>query len=169
MYPKGVRPQLSKRKGKTRGCIELSNSVMAKSGNKGAAMRKILLLSALLSTAWLAAQSNPSQNSSQSSSTGKQTTVQGCLSGPAGNYMLTDNSGNIYHLTGDTSKLRNSMAHTVAITGTVSRSSNSNTSESTSPSGSNGTSSSSSGSKAQQILNVSSVTDMSRSCMNTPQ
>jgi hypothetical protein len=89
-------------------------------------MRHLLLLSVLLLGAtWAAAQNYPSQTSpSQTSPTGAgaETTVQGCLSGSDGNYMLTDKRGNTFQLTGDTAKLSEHVGHEIKVTGTTSAS-----------------------------------------------
>src|SRR5262249_42188599 len=43
--------------------------------------------------------------------------VEGCVSGSAGNYTLTDASGKTYQLAGDTSKLADHVGHQVRVTG----------------------------------------------------
>lgn len=53
------------------------------------------------------------------SSTSGTQTIQGCLSGSNGNYTLTDKSGKIYHLAGDTSQLIKHVGHEVEVTGTM--------------------------------------------------
>ena len=81
-------------------------------------MRKLIFLSVLLlGVSWLVAQSAPSQ--STKSSTGTETSVQGCLGGSEGSYTLTDKSGTIYQLSGDTSKLKEHVGHEVKITGSA--------------------------------------------------
>src|SRR5438270_13619355 len=75
---------------------------------------------------------SPSQSSSpDASSTTNQTTttqttqtssdssnsIEGCLSGSAGNWTLTDQSGKTWQLAGDTSKLSDHVGHQVRITG----------------------------------------------------
>lgn len=87
-------------------------------------MRHLLLASILLlGVSWAAAQDTPAQSGAQSdtataTSTGAQTTVQGCLSGSDGKYMLTSDNGKIFDLSGDTSKLAEHVGHEVKITGT---------------------------------------------------
>jgi hypothetical protein len=85
-------------------------------------MRHLLLLSVLLlGVSWAAAQHYPSQTSpSQTTPTGAgaETTVQGCLSGSDGNYMLTDKHGDTFQLTGDTAKLSEHVGHEIKVTGT---------------------------------------------------
>ncbi len=114
----------------------------------------------LLGAAWVVAQNYPSQTSPSQTNpdqttptaTGAQTTVQGCLSGSSGNYILTDKNGNTYQLTGDTSKLNEHVGHEVQIKGTAS-------SASASAGTTSGTASSTTGQKSgssQQMLDVSS-------------
>jgi hypothetical protein len=52
-----------------------------------------------------------------SSSDANAQTIEGCLSGSAGNFTLTDQSGKTYQLAGDTSKLSDHVGHQVRITG----------------------------------------------------
>lgn len=130
-------------------------------------MRHLLLLSVLLLGAfWAAAQNYPSQTSpsetSPSQSTpagsGGETTVQGCLSGSSGNYMLTDKNGKSYQLTGDTAKLSEHVGHEIKVTGTVS-------SASASPNGGDDSSKAGeAGGSSQQGLEVSSVKHISKNC-----
>lgn len=99
-------------------------------------MRKLSLLAAvlLLSSAWVLAQnSTPPTPDTQSPSSAQQPaqqpdtsqtasgehaqSVEGCVSGSAGNYTLTDASGKTYQLAGDTSKLGDHVGHQVRITG----------------------------------------------------
>jgi hypothetical protein len=127
-------------------------------------MRKLLLLGSvlLLGTFWAVAQdSTPGQNDStqstptQSSSgqtMAKSQTIEGCLSGTNGKYTLTDQRGNSYDLTGDSSKLADHVGHEVKITGTAS-------------SDSSGAATSSGGS-SEQTLQVSSVKHISKTCKN---
>lgn len=95
-------------------------------------MRQILFLSVLLLGAtWAMAQNDqtttsPSDQTPSAQSDGAPTsaggsmTVQGCLSGSDGNYMLTDKNGTMYQLTGDTTKLADHVGHEMKITGTAS-------------------------------------------------
>jgi len=82
-------------------------------------VKKIYLLAAtmLLSAIWVVAQS--STQNSQTSPTGSadQSSIQGCLSGSSGNFMVTDSSGNAYKLQGDTSKLSDHVGQEVKISG----------------------------------------------------
>ena len=142
-------------------------------------MSKFLSLFAtlLLGVTWMVAQGDMSQTPGQSgqattqssqdttqtsSDTGNQTTVQGCLSGSADNYTLTDTSGTTYQLTGNTSKLRKHVGHQVEITGTAAASGGqSSAGRSETGAAGNGANS------QQQTLQVSSVKHLSTSCNST--
>lgn len=118
-------------------------------------MKRILLLSSilLLSAVWALAQyDTQSGASSQSSSDASKTTVEGCLSGSNGSYSLTDKSGTMYQLTGDTAKLEKHVGHTMQVTGTATASS---ASKAGSMSGSADT---------QQTFNVTSFKHVSANC-----
>lgn len=110
-------------------------------------MRKVYLITSilLLSSVWLMAQSTPSNSqqpstpptsdqsspstASPSQSTTQTTTtettqtstssssIEGCLSGSAGSYTLTDTAGKTWQLAGDTSKLTEHVGHDVRLTG----------------------------------------------------
>lgn len=109
----------------------------------------LLVLSVLLlASLWATAQN--SQQSSQTSAAG-QTTVEGCLSGSGGSYMLTDQNGTMYQLSGDTAKLSEHVGHEVKITGTSS-------------SGGNGEAASGASAGAQQTLRVSTLKHISKTC-----
>ena len=86
-------------------------------------MKKLfpLIAAVLLSAVWVFAQDSAQAGSSASSQTGSsasEMTIEGCLSGSAGNYTLTDNAGKSYQLQGDASKLADQIGHQVAIKGT---------------------------------------------------
>lgn len=127
-------------------------------------MRQILFLSVLLLGAtWAMAQSNEPQTSpshstattqseASATSSGGNVTVQGCLSGSDGNYMLTDKNGTTYQLSGDTAKLSEHVGHEIKVTGSKSASS-------MSPSG-GGTETGAS----KQTLQVSSFKHISKTC-----
>ena len=101
-------------------------------------MRKLSLAAAilLLSSAWVLAQrpdtQNPTNSAPSASQPGQQPdnaqkqsgmsqtggqAVEGCVSGSAGNFTLTDASGTTYQLAGDTSKVADHVGHQVQITG----------------------------------------------------
>jgi len=127
-------------------------------------MRHLLFLSVLLlGASWAMAQSSqgqvaPSETSpSQETSVnaGGDTTVQGCLSGSDGNYMLTAKDGTTYHLSGDTAKLSEHVGHEIKVTGS--------TASSTKASGADDATDSM-GKSPKQTLEVSSVKHISKSC-----
>jgi hypothetical protein len=116
----------------------------------------LLVISLLVSAAWLQAQSqHPQTGSSQTgASASGQTTVQGCLQGSDGNYTLTDKNGTTYQLQGDTSKLSAHIGHEVQITGST-------TSASTAPSPTTGTPA---GATQQPTLTVQNMKHISKTC-----
>jgi hypothetical protein len=118
-------------------------------GHGGLSMRKLLLLPALLLVfTWAAAQTESSPEAPAKA--GSATTVQGCLSGSDGNYMLIDKNGTSYQLTGDTSKLKEHIGHEMKVTGT---------------SGS-GTASMGGQASATQTIQVKSFKHISKTCQN---
>ena len=64
-------------------------------------------------------QTTTTQTTQTSSDNGNS--IEGCLSGSAGNWSLTDQSGKTWQLAGDTSKLSDHVGHQVRITGTDNR------------------------------------------------
>lgn len=85
-------------------------------------MKKPLLLTALLvlATSWGLAQSTASQqpDTSQSEKSGRSgQTLEGCLSGAADTFVLTDAKGYTYELTGDTRGLKENVGHKVRLQG----------------------------------------------------
>jgi hypothetical protein len=127
-------------------------------------MRHILFLAVLLFGAtWALAQSDQNQTSPSEqtpttqgemspTNSGGNMTVEGCLSGSDGNYMLTDKNGTTYQLTGDTAKLSNHVGHEIKVTGSKSASA-------MSPSG-GGTNTG----ESKQTLQVSSFKHVSKTC-----
>jgi hypothetical protein len=98
-------------------------------------MRKFFLATAvvLLSSSWVLAQNNspsptqtPDKSTPDKSKTAKSDksgdTVEGCLSGAADTFTLTDAKGRTYQLTGDTSGLNKNIGHTVRLYGGASTS-----------------------------------------------
>lgn len=127
-------------------------------------MRQMLFLSVLLLGAtWAMAQNGqtptaptqttPSQEASAGS--GSDTSVQGCLSGSDGNYMLTEKNGTTYQLSGDTAKLSEHVGHEVKITGSKG-SASASTGAGTSPGGKDASS--------KPALQVSFVKHISKTC-----
>lgn len=94
-------------------------------------MRKAILLGASLAlcAAMALAQETPSGSSSQSTTSTTQTTtsersasgnsIEGCLTGTAGHYMLTDSTGVAYKLEGDDSQLADNVNKQVEVMGTA--------------------------------------------------
>lgn len=94
-------------------------------------MKKAMLLSVaiVLCAALALAQDTAPGGSSQSTTSTSQTTtteqnssgktIQGCLTGASGNYMLTDAMGMSYKVLGDESQLSDNVNKQVEVTGTV--------------------------------------------------
>lgn len=94
-------------------------------------MRRMSLSAAilLLCSAWMVAQSSPPSSDQQPSTSAQQPdksqagasdrgqTVEGCLSGAANTFKLTDATGKTYELTGDTSMLNDNVGHQVRLWG----------------------------------------------------
>ncbi len=128
-------------------------------------MRHLLLLSVLLlGTCWAMAQNDQSPTTPNRTTNGEQTatptssggntTVQGCLSGSDGNYILTDKNGSMYQLTGDTAKLSEHVGHEIKVTG----------SSSTPSSGGNNTDTMGA---SKQTLQVNSFKHISKTCQSS--
>jgi len=107
-------------------------------------------------------QATPGANSSNSSaSTG---TVQGCLSGSEGNYMLTqDGTGTTFKLMGDETQLKKHVGHEVSVTG---QSSGDAASTTTSNQG-QGDTSAGSAADTRTTIQVTNVKMVSKQCMGT--
>lgn len=87
-------------------------------------------------------------------------TVDGCLSGSDGSYMLKDKaSGMTYNLTGNTSKLGAHVGHEVQVTGTAT-----SASPGTESSASATTPANASGATGENTLRVSSMKHISATC-----
>jgi hypothetical protein len=84
-------------------------------------MKKMLILgsSLLLCGALALAQDSTQSSGTADSSSATGNTVQGCLSGSGGNYMLTDATGASYQLQGDDSQLSGNVNKQVEVTGTM--------------------------------------------------
>ena len=127
-------------------------------------MRQMLAIFVLLlGVTWMAAQDSPSSGSTTGGQTvssqtsggsGSHTSVEGCLSGSDGKYMLTDKQGMSYQLTGDASKLADHVGHEIKVTGVESSGSASAT----------GSSDTMGNGGAQKSLEVSSVKHISKTC-----
>jgi len=136
----------------------------------------LLTLTLLCCSAWMVAQStsspdtaggstssqsNTGQSTAGTSSNSSETTLQGCLSGSSGSYMLTDASGTQYQLQGDTSQLSSHVNSEVEVKGTSSEASAGSASSSGTPSSTAG--SSAAGGSAH-TFNVTKVKKVSSSC-----
>ena len=130
--------------------------------------KSILVLAALLCTSlWAVAQTDTPNATGQtagapsaSSSSSSSMTIDGCLSGSAGAYTLTDKlSGTTYNLTGNTAKLADHVGHEVKVTGTASGSSSS-----ASSTASDTSSGSSSAMGASKTISVSSFKHVAATC-----
>jgi hypothetical protein len=104
-------------------------------------------------------------------SNNSSTSIEGCLSGSAGNWTLTDQSGKTWQLAGDTSKLSDHVGHQVRLMGTDNSSSasgssspSSSSSSTSSPSSSAGTTGAGSSSGTQSTFTVNKVKMISSTC-----
>jgi hypothetical protein len=98
-------------------------------------------------------------------SSNSSTSIEGCLSGSAGNWTLTDQSGKTWQLAGDTSKLSDHVGHQVRIMGTDNSSSASGSSSPGSSSPSSGAGATGAGSSAaQSTFTVNRVKMISSTC-----
>jgi hypothetical protein len=97
-------------------------------------------------------------------SSNNSTSIEGCLSGSAGNWTLTDQSGKTWQLAGDTSKLSDHVGHQVRLMGSDNSSSASGSSSpsSSSPSGAGATGAGASG--TQSTFTVNKVKMISSTC-----
>jgi hypothetical protein len=130
-------------------------------------MKSILLFSVLLlGTSWAVAQnstnprdSNQGNSSQMAGDQGAKQSVEGCLSGSDGNYVLTANDGTTYQLMGDNSTLSEHVGHTIKVRGAISPST-------ASPSGEN-TGGGTGANSGRQSIQVSSVKHISKTCQNS--
>jgi hypothetical protein len=104
-------------------------------------------------------------------SSNSSTSIEGCLSGSADNWTLTDQSGKTWQLAGDTSKLSDHVGHQVRLMGSDNSSSASGSSSpsSSSPSSSNpssgaGATGAGSSSGTQSTFTVNKVKMISSTC-----
>lgn len=123
-------------------------------------------------------QASPSATSpSQSTSTTTQTTttdttqtssnsssIEGCLSGSAGSYTLTDTTGKTWQLAGDTSKLTEHVGHDVRLTGSEGNSGASGSSSSAAGSSASSTGAGAGASGSQPTFTVQKVKMISSTC-----
>lgn len=99
-------------------------------------------------------------------SSNSSTSIEGCLSGSAGNWTLTDQSGKTWQLAGDTSKLSDHVGHQVRLMGTDNSASASGSSNpsSSNPSSSAGATGAGSSSGTQSTFTVNKVKMISSTC-----
>jgi len=99
-------------------------------------------------------------------SSNSSTSIEGCLSGSAGNWTLTDQSGKTWQLAGDTSKLSDHVGHQIRLMGTDNSSSASGSSSpsSSNPSSSAGATGAGSASGTQSTFTVNKVKMISSTC-----
>ena len=99
-------------------------------------------------------------SASSTSSGSMAMTVDGCLSGSAGSYTLTDKaSGMTYNIAGDTSKLSDHVGHEVRVTGTMSGSGSSASSAANATASGN-----TSAMGGQQTITMTSMKHVAASC-----
>jgi hypothetical protein len=144
---------------------------------KGVSMRSLALSFLLLCSSLVFAQMQQNRTANQTSDQGSQK-IQGCVSGSAGSYTLTDSSGQTFQLAGDTSKLSDNVGKKVEITGTTSSSGSSTganpssnpsanpsyPSSGTNPSNPSPSSSGAAGGMGGPTLSVTSVQQIAGSC-----
>ena len=96
------------------------------------AKKCLMVLGLLLCTGWLLAQEGSMGKSQGQMGKGEsgQTKIEGCLQKSDSGFTLTDSSGKMYDLQGDTAKLTEHVGHEVMITGTTSSASSMSTTQS---------------------------------------
>jgi hypothetical protein len=99
-------------------------------------------------------------------STDSASTIEGCLSGSAGSWSLTDQSGKNWQLAGDTSKLSDHVGHQIRVTGTDNSGSASNSGSGSMGSSSNASSGAGAAS-GQSTFSVKKVKMISSTCSTT--
>lgn len=119
-------------------------------------MAKMLMfaLVLLLPATLLQARQSPKTDVNHASNTmSGETKVEGCLHSSNGNYTLTEKSGTVYRLEGDTAKLAEHVGHEVEITGAA-------------PSGTTKSTTSTKG-ESERTLDVKDVKHISKTCKMT--
>jgi ABC-type oligopeptide transport system substrate-binding subunit len=107
-------------------------------------------------------QTTTTQTTQTSSDSGNS--IEGCLSGSAGNWTLTDQSGKTYQLSGDTSKLSDHVGHQIRVMGTDNSSTASSSGSSPSSSSASSATGAGSSSGSQPTFTVQKVKMISSSC-----
>src|ERR1044071_1948169 len=103
---------------------------------------------------------------STQTSSNSSTSIEGCLSGSAGNFTLPDQSGKTWQLAGDTSKLSDHVGHQIRLMGTdnSSSASGSNSPSSSNPSSSAGATGAGASAGSQPTFTVNKVKMISSTC-----
>jgi len=75
----------------------------------------------LLAAAWAVAQTYSGQTTpaTQENMSRQESTIDGCLQGSRGTYVITDNAGNTYQLAGNAEQLSTYVGETVRVTGAI--------------------------------------------------
>lgn len=97
-------------------------------------------------------------------------TIQGCLSGAAGEFTVTDSSGKVYKLKGNADQLSAKVGHQVEVIGRVAEGAAANDSTTAASSASDTPAASATTSSATQAvtLEISSVKDIAEQCSSVP-
>jgi hypothetical protein len=114
-----------------------------------------MLAFVLVLAVWLQSQNPPRTGNPSDHPTEHANTVQGCLRGSVGNFILTDNLGTMYQVLGNASNLGKHIGHEVQITGIPSTS----TWEADQDSGNGSTNSA-----QHQIIQLQDVEHVSNTC-----
>ena len=115
----------------------------------------MLTFTLLISAVWLQSQNPPAAGNPSDQPTEHANTVQGCLRGSVGNFVLTGNLGTTYQILGNASQLGKHIGHEVQITGITSTS----TWEADQDSGNRSTNSA-----QHQIIQLQDVKHVSNTC-----
>ncbi|MCU1310159.1 MAG: hypothetical protein JWO20_1284 [Candidatus Angelobacter sp.] len=126
-------------------------------------MGRLLLIIVFLGTSGAPAQTSQAAPSQKGKGNASQVSVQGCLSGSNGSYLLTDKTGNTYQLTGIAADLSSHVGQQVKITGSAIPSSAATASETTETAETAPTRRSSSEAQPSKIT-VENVTKVSDHC-----
>lgn len=97
-------------------------------------------------------------------SSNSSTSIEGCLSGSAGNFTLTDQSGKTWQLAGDTSKLSDHVGHQIRLMGTDNSSSASGSSSPSSSIPSSSAGATGAGTSSGATFTVNKVKMISSTC-----
>jgi hypothetical protein len=120
-------------------------------------MKRVILLAsiALLCASFAWAQQTAASSDQSGSSASPSGTIQGCVSGTDGNYMLSqDETGTMYKLVGSEDKLKSHVGHEVMITGQLT----------SAPDQGQGGSSTSANADGGSVIQVSDVKMIAKQC-----